>query len=197
MRAVLLSNLLLFLSSSKLCLGYGDYSDITSKYHLKWNGKCTLVPAGLNYNFRTGASYQTVYESYLAFYTCKGWYCDKTVERAVRMDDFFRATSSCVQDYCFQCNDENCSIDCKNYAKMTSLISDDGNGTYNGCSAVTSLEGLQYYYGPQCTVDGQITMGYYFDRHCQVSARRSSNIYSSESFITFDVFRFVQSVRLN
>eukprot|EP00804_Cyclotella_cryptica_P028123 CCRYP_011008-RA/>CCRYP_011008-RA protein AED:0.02 eAED:0.02 QI:670/1/1/1/1/1/2/198/387 len=177
------------LSSSILCLAYGGYSDLTSSHHLKWNGKCTSVPAGFNYNYRKGKGYETNYESYFAFYTCKGWSCDRTVERAIRIDDYFRATSGCVQDYCDQCTDDSCSSNCITYASLAT-----GNDTYDGCSATTSSEGLKYYYGPQCTHEGDVTMGYFFDKHCQLNATRRGNIYSPESFISFDVFRFVQSI---
>ena len=194
MWAVRLLYLLTFLLSSKVCVSYDSYSHLSSSHHLKWNGKCTSVPAGLNYDYRKGKSYETNYESYFAFYTCKGWSCDKTIERAIRIDDYFTATSGCVQDYCAQCDDESCSLNCEVYANMTS---DYGNSTYNGCSATTSSEGLRYYYGPQCTDNGDVTMGYFFDRHCQLNATRRRNIYSPESFISFDVFSFVQSVRLN
>lgn len=196
MWAVIILHFLTFLSSPYVCLGYDGYSDLTSSHNLKWSGKCTSVPAGFNYNYRKGKSYETNYESYFAFFTCNGWSCDKTVERAIRVDDYFRATSGCVQDYCAQCSDAGCSSNCNTYGNMTSLTDDYGNSTYNGCSATTSSEGLRYYYGPQCTDDGNVTMGYFFDKHCQLNATRRRNIYSPDSFISFDVFRFVQSVRL-
>ncbi|KAL7522386.1 hypothetical protein ACHAWX_007070 [Stephanocyclus meneghinianus] len=194
MWAVIILHFLTFLSSPYVCLGYDGYSDLTSSHNLKWSGKCTSVPAGFNYNYRKGKSYETNYESYFAFFTCNGWSCDKTVERAIRIDDYFRATSGCVQDYCAQCSDAGCSSNCNTYGNMTSLTDDYGNNTYNGCSATTSSEGLRYYYGPQCTDDGNVTMGYFFDKHCQLNATRRRNIYSPDSFIYFDVFRFVQSI---
>ncbi|KAL3800121.1 hypothetical protein HJC23_001042 [Cyclotella cryptica] len=196
MLAIRLFYVLAFLSSSKLCLGHDGYSYPTSKHHLKWNGKCAMVPLELDYKSGRGKTYQNAYESYFAFYTCKGRSCDKTVMHAIRMDDYFRSTSSCVQDYCDQCNGEHCTSDCRNYVKMTSM-SDDGKRTYNGCTAITSIEGLRYYYGPKCTIDGHVTMGYYFDKHCQINATRRRGIISTESFTSLDVFGFVQSICSN
>jgi hypothetical protein len=79
---------------------------------------------------------------------------------------------------------------------MAAATVENGNSTYNGCSATTSSEGLRYYYGPQCTNDGDLTMGYFFDKYCQLNATRRGIIYSPESFVAFDVFYFVQSVSL-
>lgn len=174
-----------------------NYTDLTSSYHLKWNGKCTSVPSGLNYNFRKGKSYEINHESYLAFRVCRNSFsCDKNVEHAVRLDDYFKATSGCVADHCSQCSNEECTANCEKYALMAEATSDNGNSTYNGCSATTSSEGLKYYYGPQCTDDGDMTMGYFFDMHCQLNATRRGDIYSPEDFVSFDVFNFVQSVSL-
>jgi hypothetical protein len=187
-------HILTFLSLSAPCLSQ-DYSNS----HLKWNGKCTPVNAGFNENYRRGNSYETNYESYLTFYTCKGWYqsCDKSVEHAIRMDDYFLATSSCVQDYCNTCDSDSCTSDCEMYADMTMssrYYIESGNNTYNGCSVAKSLEGLRYFYGPQCNDDGDLTLGYFFDKNCQLNATRRGHINSTESFIDFDVFSFVHSV---
>lgn len=115
----------------------------------------------------------------------------------MRMDDYFRATSGCVNNYCDLCDDDDCSSDCERYALMAAATSEDGNSTYNGCSATTSSEGLRYFYGPQCTDEGDVTMGYYFDKQCQLNATRRGSIYSPESFVSFDVLSFVHSVSLN
>jgi hypothetical protein len=186
---------LALLSILQPCFSQYEYSDLTSSYHLKWNGKCTSVPAGLNYNYRKGKSYEINHEYYLAFHTCKSSFsCDRSVEHAVRLDDYFRATSGCAQDYCDQCDGDKCSANCELYTLMAAATIEDGNSTYNGCSLTISSEGLRYYYGPQCTNDGDLTMGYFFDKHCQLNATRRGNIYSPESFVAFNVFYFVQSV---
>ena len=112
----------------------------------------------------------------------------------MRLDNYFRATSGCVQNYCSQCDGSDCSSNCEYYQAMAAATIEDGNSTYNGCSATTSSEGLHYFYGPQCTEDGDLTMGYYFDKYCQLNATRRGNIYSPDSFVSFDVFHFVQSV---
>ncbi|EED93027.1 predicted protein [Thalassiosira pseudonana CCMP1335] len=176
------------------------YNDV-SPYTLRFNGRCTSIKAGVNYNYHSDANhYANNYEQYLTFHTCPtskrlswGSGCNKAVEHNATS---INATNTV--DFC----EAKCISSCNSYASMTGSNANDAYAydggsyldTYYGCSQVTDqTQGYTYYYGAMCSEKGGLTMGYYFDEYCQVNATTRS-ISSVASFIDFDVFGFVNEI---
>jgi hypothetical protein len=95
-------------------------------------------------------------------------------------------------------NCNSCKTGCDSYATLAGLA---GNGNYNNfyppyCTQVFDQSGVDYYYGPMCTENGNVAMGFYFDNKCELSVKKDVTIDESGSSISssFDVFSFVHGI---
>lgn len=171
-------------------------------FHLKYSGQCTRVRDGTNQHYKTSShSYRSNYKQVLTFRTCKGkshfWdlsFCNRTVQHVVEMEDYFKGTRNCMQDYCNECYSSctnattchsSCATKCSKYYAMSE----------NGCSQVYARNGNTYYYGPQCNDKGGMKMGYFYDNECQLRVE-GTHVWAASgvSFLNFDVFKFVNDI---
>ena len=174
------------------------YNDV-SPYTLRFNGRCTSIKAGVNYNYHSDANhYANNYEQYLTFHTCPtskrlswGSGCNKAVEHNVRIEDYFASASSCVNDYCERCNYEcvqatsinatntvdfceaKCISSCNSYASMTGSNANDAYA-YDGGSY------LDTYYGCSQVTDQTQGYTYYYGAMCSEKGGLTMGYYFDE-----------------
>mmetsp|Transcript_30480 Transcript_30480/g.62036 ORF Transcript_30480/g.62036 Transcript_30480/m.62036 type:complete len:335 (+) Transcript_30480:73-1077(+) len=135
---------------------------------------------GFFYNGR----YHAQYMRYATFHLCSnngnGCKCDYSVEYATDMDQFLESTLGYLDQYCGQCQamcgrrmlEENNNVDCNTCSSQCANYGKGQNGAdetaYLGCNeGYVDGDGIQYYYGPQCS-DGGIQIGLFYDDECTV-----------------------------
>lgn len=150
-----------------------------------------------NVNFYNGA-YRAQYQIYATFHLCGDGsssdqcsVCDYDVEYTTDVNSFLETSMNYWDNYCDSCmnncrrrklednaaNEEeevDCSEcnACKNYGNSNN---DDGDETnYLDCQAGIEEDGMQLYYGPQCSDDGEIVIGVYYDDECTIKTNHDS-----------------------
>ena len=157
------------------------------------------------------------YDQYVTYHSCKKnglWgfnaQCQSKIDYMVPIENYFESTASCVNNYCENCYAtcgistnsslswsaqrcfDKCTANCDYYYEMTENAYTDG---FSGCSLVA---GTYYYYGTKCTDDGSMQMGYYQDNSCKVKVNNKISTKGTNStFLSFDVFKFVDSICMN
>ncbi|KAL7536636.1 hypothetical protein ACHAXR_010641 [Thalassiosira sp. AJA248-18] len=158
-----------------------------------------------NVNFYNGR-YHAQYQIYAMFHVCGDGSgggdqcydsCDYGVEYATDMVQYLETSLNHWDNYCNACQEacgggrklednqaaqmdcSTCSSSCANYYK------DNGNdeSAYMECAAGAEDEdGLQLYYGPQCSDDGNIIIGVFYDDECTIKTKHDSP--------NFDYYKF-------
>ncbi|KAL9178745.1 hypothetical protein ACHAXT_003876 [Thalassiosira profunda] len=183
-----------------------------SEFQLQFT-TCTLVKGDDEQYYQSsvdGSGYPR--QSYLHFHSCRktkiksggGYFSHfwtssacRSVSHVIRMDDYFRATENCIQDFCYECTgacateddcDEKCLEQCENYYNITG-----GYDEYYGCSGpYDATDGNAYYYGPICSSKGGVTTAYFLDESCEVRAE-TSDIEFNNTVPLFNAFQFMNS----
>jgi len=160
-----------------------------------------------NVNFYNGR-YHAQYEIFATFHVCgDGNYdngnqcydCDYNVEYATDMNQYLETSLEHWANYCEECQnacggrkleDANeaaqldcgtCSNECMNYYQG----GDDGNdeSAYIDCEeGDVDEDGLQLYYGPQCSDNGAIVIGTFYDDECTIKTKHD--------YPEFDFYKF-------
>jgi len=146
-----------------------------------------------NVNFYNGR-YHAQYSIYATFHLCgDGNYdssnqcsasaCDYDVEYAVPMDEYLQTSLQHWQRSCE--NDGSSSSSCSYFGDDAAA---DDESQYTECVAAFQEDGMQLYYGPQCSDDGSsIVVGVFYDNECTIKTK-----YESPSF-EYNKFRAVES----
>lgn len=162
--------------------------------------------------------YHAQYIPYASFHTCESdgddscGNCDYSTHYAIDLESYLEANVVYIQNYCEACA-ENCGDrrrvedgddNVQNYAQgenfctsctdQCSLILAGRDGTdetnYLGCQQSDADEnGVQYYSGPQCSSDGNIVIGLFYDDECTV---KSSSEYDLE--FSYNSFETVENI---
>mmetsp|Transcript_7937 Transcript_7937/g.14309 ORF Transcript_7937/g.14309 Transcript_7937/m.14309 type:complete len:373 (-) Transcript_7937:193-1311(-) len=160
-----------------------------------------------NVNFYNGA-YRAQYSVMAIFQVCgDGNYgsgnqcydCDYGVEYAMEVNEFLETTLDHWENYCTACQNacggrrkleeaademdcSTCSNSCMNYYQGGDNGNDETN--YMECQAgYEGDDGMQLYYGPQCSDDGQIVIGVFYDDECTIRTK-------VDTPIEFDYYKF-------
>lgn len=157
-----------------------------------------------NVNFYNGR-YHAQYQIYATFHVCgdgsgssnQCGTCDYGTEYATDANQYLETSLDHWENYCEACqnacggrrkledaaganiNCNTCSKSCATYAK------DNGNdeSAYINCAAgAVDEDGLQLYYGPQCSDDGQLIIGVFYDDECTIKTKSDSP--------NFDYYKF-------
>lgn len=94
-------------------------------------------------------------------------------------------------------NCNSCETGCSSYATLSGIYGGNYDNYYPPyCTQVYDQSGTDYYYGPKCTENGGVAMGFFFDNKCELNVKKDITIDESSSTIssTFDVFAFVHGI---
>ncbi|KAL3791238.1 hypothetical protein HJC23_000855 [Cyclotella cryptica] len=204
---------------------------------------CTKINTGERHDqYQSSAhSYAYYVKQYFTFKTCyhgQSWkklyfweqgadeVCKLNAEHTLSVEDYFYATSECVDNYCSACynqcggngrglGEENggeqgydwssngmncyyCTKNCRSYATLHGNYGGNNDGKYYSphCTKVFDQSGTDYYYGPVCTEQGGVGMGFFFDNKCELNVKKEITIDESSSSVSssFDVFQFVHEI---
>ncbi len=146
-----------------------------------------------NVNFYNGR-YHAQYAIYATFHVCgngnydaanqcsassssSGGGCNFDVEYAAPMDEYLKSTMEYWQRACE--NDGSSSASCAYFGNNDG----DDESRYTECVAAYQEDGMQLYYGPQCSDDGSsIVVGVFYDNECTIKTKYESP--------TFDYYKF-------
>lgn len=163
-----------------------------------------------NVNFYNGR-YHAQYEVFATFHVCgDGNYgdgnqcydCDYSVEYATDMGQFLETSLDHWENYCGACQNacggrkleeeeqeeemdcNTCSNECMNYYQGGDA--EDGandESAYIECQeGIVDDDGIQVYYGPQCSDDGEIVIGTFYDDECTIKTKHD--------YPEFDYYKF-------
>lgn len=160
-----------------------------------------------NVNFYNGR-YHAQYQIYATFHVCGDGSgsanqcsasCDYNVEYTTPVNQFLETSLNFWEGYCGTCanacrrkldEDNNggdydvdcntCSSECKTYYKAGDDNDDETN--YIDCAAAYEENGMQLYYGPQCSDDGEIVIGVFYDDECTIKTKNDGP--------NFDYYKF-------
>ncbi len=175
------------------------YLDSLSGYSLKYS-HCVRVKIPQysdddvvegNVNFYNGR-YHAQYAIYATFHVCgdgnydaanqcsassSGGGCDYNVEYAAPMDDYLKSTMEYWQRACE--NDGSSSSSCAYFGDNDG----DDESRYTECVAAYQEDGMQLYYGPQCSDDGSsIIVGVFYDNECTIKTKYESPTFDYNKF---------------
>jgi hypothetical protein len=151
--------------------GGGNFGDL-SAYSLKYN-TCVHTKIASNddsvegNSYYVNGAYRGQYNSYATFHLCQDnngsgqCTCDTSIEYAAPLADFVQI----------------------------SLQYNGGGGdeaNYLGCQQYGQENGIDYYLGPQCSDNGDIMIGTYYDEDCTVKASYSTPSFNYNSFKTIE-----------
>jgi hypothetical protein len=128
-----------------------------------------------NVNFYNGR-YHAQYSIYATFHVCgDGNYgsssqcsaCDFDVEYAAPMDEYLESS---MQYWQRACENDGSSSSCSTFDNEN----DDDESQYTECVAAFQEDGMQLYYGPQCSDDGGIVIGVFYDNECTIKTKHES-----------------------
>lgn len=96
-------------------------------------------------------------------------------------------------------NCNSCKTGCSSYATLAGMMGGNNNNRqyYSPyCTQVYDQSGTDYYYGPTCTSNGGVAMGFFFDNQCELNVKKDVTIDESVSTIgaSFDLFSFVHGI---
>jgi hypothetical protein len=140
-----------------------------------------------NVNFYNGR-YHAQYTAYATFHVCgDGDYdssaqcsassCDYDVEYAAPLGEYLQTSLEHWQRACEECQRDgsSCPSSCANFANDNDNNNNNGNADesqYTECVAAYQEDGMQLYYGPQCSDDGtSIVVGVFYDDECAIKAK--------------------------
>ncbi|KAL3808693.1 hypothetical protein ACHAXA_000179 [Cyclostephanos tholiformis] len=188
-------------ASTRLLSDY-VYLDSLSGYSLKYS-HCVRVKIPQysdddevegNVNFYNGR-YHAQYSIYATFHVCgDGNYdpssqcsasaCDYDVEYAAPMDDYLKSAMQYWQRSCEY--DGSSSASCSYFGNNDDAADDESR--YTDCVAAYQEDGMQLYYGPQCSDDGSsIVVGVFYDDECTIKTKHESPSFE------YNVFKAVES----
>lgn len=156
-----------------------------------------------NVNFYNGR-YHAQYQIYATFHVCsygngdQCGSCDYGVEYASDVNTFLETSLDHWEGYCEACDNacrrrledadagndvdcNSCSSACKSYSKAANNGGDD-ESNYVDCQAAYEEDGLQLYYGPQCSESGDIVVGVFYDDECTIKTKHDTP--------NFDYYKF-------
>lgn len=158
-----------------------------------------------NVNFYNGR-YHAQYQMFATFHMCGDGgnsnqcsSCDYDVEYAMELNQYLETMMGNYEEICNMCGyggrrleeeggDNNANLDCSSYdtsCKNYYKGGNDGNdeSQYLECQAgEQDGDGLQLYYGPQCSDDGEIIIGVFYDDECTIKTKQDS--------LSFDYYKF-------
>jgi len=150
-----------------------------------------------NVNFYNGR-YHAQYQIYSTFHVCgSGNYdddtcsaCDYNVEYTTDVNTYLGTGLNFYEEMCGNCQnscggrdrrleDEDGQVDCNTCSNACAAYyqdENDGNdeSMYIDCAAGFYEDDIQYYYGPQCSDDGDIIIGVFYDDECTIKTKRDS-----------------------
>ena len=94
-------------------------------------------------------------------------------------------------------NCNSCKTGCASYATLAGNLGGNYDNYYPPyCTQVFDQSGTDYYYGPKCTENGGVQMGFFFDNKCELNVKKDVQIDESTSSLSssFDVFSFVHGI---
>jgi len=126
--------------------------------------------------------------------------CDYGVEYATEVNQFLEVTLDHWENYCGGCQDacgggnnrdfrrrldeaqevdcSVCSDSCANYYQAggqdDDAAADNDETNYMECQEAFEEDGLQLYYGPQCSSDGRLVIGVFYDDECTIKTKHDS-----------------------
>lgn len=149
-----------------------------------------------NVNFYNGR-YHAQYQIFATFHVCgDGNYgngnqcydCDYGVEYTSEVGNYLETTLEFYEEYCEECReacggrrleDEAAKVDCNSCSNVCMTFyqgqNDDAavdESTYVECSeGYVDEDGIQLYYGPQCSDDGRLIIGTFYDEECTIKTK--------------------------
>lgn len=148
-----------------------------------------------NVNFYNG-SYRAQYQIFATFHLCgtgNGYdqtcsACDYDVEYTADATTYLQTGLGYYEDYCGACQDAcrrrledadaAADVDCNSCSNACSSYGQGGNdgndeSMYVECQAGFEEDGVQYYYGPQCS-EGGLVIGVFFDDECTIKTKHDT-----------------------
>ncbi|EJK63079.1 hypothetical protein THAOC_16287 [Thalassiosira oceanica] len=190
--------------------GYSQLDDLTG-YSLSYSN-CVRVKIPQeqdddavegNVNFYNGR-YHAQYQIFATFHVCgtgNGYdqtcsACDYDVEYTADVGTFLEAGLGYYEDYCGACQnacgrrrleDADAAVDCNSCSNACASYSAGGNdgndeSMYVGCQEGFAEDGVQYYYGPQCSESGGIVVGVFYDDECTIKTKHDPPQYGYYKF---------------
>ncbi|KAL3776843.1 hypothetical protein ACHAWO_004248 [Cyclotella atomus] len=135
---------------------------------------------------------------------CVDSYCtecyNKCGERRLQEDEGNDANANQAYDFnsaSMNCN--SCKSGCTSYATLAGILGDNySNNQYYSpyCTQVIDQSGVDYYYGPVCSSNGGVSMGFFFDNQCELNVKKDIAIDETSSTVSssFDLFSFVHGI---
>ena len=158
-----------------------------------------------NVNFYNGR-YHAQYQVFATFHVCDDGSganqcssCDYGVEYATDMNQYLDSSLEHWENYCGACenacrrrrledeagaeDDIDCNTCSNACAKYQVGDDNEDESAYTECGAgAVDEDGLQYYYGPQCSDEGKIIIGVFYDDECTIKTKHDSP--------NFDYYKF-------
>ncbi|KAL7548355.1 hypothetical protein ACHAWF_011645 [Thalassiosira exigua] len=158
-----------------------------------------------NVNFYNGR-YHAQYQIFATFRVCGDGCsdCDYDTQYAMEVGDFLDTQLDHWEDYCDNCQNacggrrrledeanaqvdcNTCSNQCTDYYKCGEEGNCNDESAYVECAEgdAVSDDGLQLYYGPQCSDDGRIVIGTFYDDECTIKTSKAASDFDYYKFDT-------------
>uniref|UniRef100_A0A7S2AAE9 4Fe-4S ferredoxin-type domain-containing protein n=1 Tax=Trieres chinensis TaxID=1514140 RepID=A0A7S2AAE9_TRICV len=190
-----------------------QYLNDLSSYHTQF-GMCVRVKIpndddGEGNSYFYNNRYHAQFVPYASFHVCEnsgcGSSCDYTTHYATDLATYLEANVDYIQNYCGACaaqcrrrrledqeeeEEYDMYADCSTCGNQCALLLGNGRGgtdetNYLECQeAYADDDGIQYFSGPQCSSDGNLVIGLFYDDECSVKA---SSAYDLDfAFNTFE-----------
>jgi hypothetical protein len=157
--------------------------------------------------------YYAQFQAFASYYKCDGCNnCDYSTEYVTDLQTYLEASTEYLQEYCRGCL-ENCGnrrfledeaeaangqqgggYDCGTCQSQCYSYFNDNGGVdetaYLECQAAYQNEdGIQYYSAPQCSSDGGIKIGLFYDEDCTVKSKTDYDV-----GFTYDTFHSIEDM---